>query len=325
MCATSSSDPIPLAPPDLEAMKQVEAKLHSAAQEEPALAAADPSEVIRHVNGKRAILRGRLGEDPAVFRIYFGDTGTCARDWAELRRVWPTMSTGDAQVCAPLAHAPRSGVLAMADVPGTPLLQLLYASDTQDRAKWLHPAACWLRAYTESSEAEGPAAPMAWLTRAERAAKTQAFTRLRRIERPILAELHRIAQMMDSATWRSAISHGDFHPNNLIAEGTRLTGIDCGGSRPMPIYKDMARFLMHMGRRGMIPSGRMRFGVDAEGIDAMTEVFALTDRERRITLPFFIGIEALIRAETRNLGNSRVRRARKMSEALLEDLRGVAD
>lgn len=317
-------DPSAPLPSDLAAMEQVQAKFTSAAAEEPLLARADPSELIRHVPGKRTILRGMLADKPTVFRVYFGETGACARDWAELRRVWPTMCEGDAQVSAPFAHAPRAGVLAMAEVPGTPLLQMLYASAPDDRAKWLHPAAKWLRTYTESSETEGPAAPLAWLTRAERAARQQAFTRLRRIERPILAELQRIAETLNTATWRFAISHGDFHPNNLIAHDTRLTGIDCGGSRPMPIYKDMARFLMHMGRRGMIPSGRLRLGVDAEGIDAMAEAFDLSERERNLTLPFFIGIEALIRAETRSLGNSRVRRARKMSEALLADLRGVA-
>lgn len=324
---THPSAPEPSAPtplPDLAAMEAVQAKFAEAAVEEPLLAQADPTEVIRHVRGKRAILRGKLAGRAAVFRVYFGDTGACARDWAELRRVWPTMCDGDAQVSAPLAHAPRSGVLAMVDVPGTPLLQLLYASDPTDRAQWLHPAARWLRAYTESSESEGQAAPLAWLTRAERAARAQAFTRLRRIEQPILAELQRIGETLTSATWRFAISHGDFHPNNLIADGTRLTGIDCGGSRPVPIYKDMARFLMHMGRRGMIPSGKLHLGVDADGIAAMAEAFALTERERNLTLPFFIGIEALIRAETRALGNSRVRRARKMSESLLADLRKVA-
>ena len=309
--------------PDLAVLEAVQAKLSEAIAEEPGFASAEPQEVIRHVAEKRAILRGTLEGRQTVFRMYFGDTGACARDWAELRRVWPTMCDGDAQVSEPFAHAPRAGVLAIAEVPGTPLLQHLYGSDPADRAHWLAPAARWLRAYTDSSETEGPAAPDAWLTRAERAAKTQAFTRLRRLERPILAELHRISTRLEGATWRLAISHGDYHPNNLIADGTRLTGIDCGGSRPMPIYKDMARFLMHMGRRGMIPSGRMRLGVDADGIDAMTEAFALSEQDRNVTLPFFIGVEALIRAETRNIGNSRVRRARKMSEALLADLRGV--
>ncbi|WP_167853512.1 phosphotransferase [Roseovarius aestuariivivens] len=313
----------PPALPDLAALEAVQTRLMAAAEEAPALAPAEPYEVIRYVEGKRAVLRGRLGEEAAIFRIYFGDTGACARDWAELRRVWPMMCEGDAQVCTPLAHAPRAGVLAVAEVSGTPLLQHFYAIDPPERAQWLQPAARWLRAYTESSESEVDAAPGGWLTRAERAAKAQAFNRLRRVERPILEELKRLAPTIDGGKWRAAISHGDFHPNNLIAAGTRLTGIDCGGSRPLPIYKDMARFLMHMGRRGMIPSGRSRFGVDADGLDAMAESFALTDRERRLILPFFLGIEALIRAETRKLSNSRVRRARAMSEALLTDLQQI--
>ena len=47
----------------------------------------------------------------------------------------------------------------------------------------------------------------------------------------------------------------------------------------------------------MIPSGTRSFGVDAGGIAAFADTFSLTETERQRTLPFFIGVEALIRVE----------------------------
>ena len=162
--------------------------------------------------------------------------------------------------------------------------------------------------------------PSGWLARAARASATQPFARLRGIESGILAHLTRMAAALEGAEWRVAISHGDFHPNNLILGEDRLTGIDTGGSGRMPVCKDIARFLVHMGRRGMIPSGRRYLGVDAEGLEVFAEVFGLTEVERHLWVPFFIGIEALIRVETRALKPSRIKRAEEMYGLLLADL-----
>jgi len=46
---------------------------------------------------------------------------------------------------------------------------------------------------------------------------------------------------------RTAIGHGDFHPNNLIVSDTGVRGIDLGGSSRIPIYKDYGRFLNSYG------------------------------------------------------------------------------
>jgi hypothetical protein len=70
----------------------------------------------------------------------------------------------------------------------------------------------------------------------------------------------------------------------------------------------------------MIPSGRRYLGVDAEGIEVFADVFALTEVERHLWLPFFIGIEALIRVENRALKPSRIKRAKEMYGFLLGDL-----
>ena len=75
-----------------------------------------------------------------------------------------------------------------------------------------------------------------------------------------------------------------------------------------------------MGRRDFILSGERYFGVDKQGIMAFAKVFRLPKAEENLFLPFMIGCEALIRVETKELKRSRIRRAAKFYEALLEDL-----
>ena len=120
--------------------------------------------------------------------------------------------------------------------------------------------------------------------------------------------------------WSGAICHGDFHPNNLISKDECLTGIDTGGSSILPVYKDMARVLVHMGRRAVIPSGQMWLGVDRVGFDAFAEAFAFDDLETHVCLPFMIGVEALLRVENKSLSRGRIRRATAFYTALLADL-----
>jgi aminoglycoside phosphotransferase (APT) family kinase protein len=129
---------------------------------------------------------------------------------------------------------------------------------------------------------------------------------------------------VQAQTWRTAISHGDFHPNNLIVDGPRLTGIDLGGSKGLPLTKDMARFLMHMGRRRVKLPGPLAFGVSRAGLDAFGAEFDLSAHERDIVLPFFLAFEALIRVENTGLAPSRIRRAEKMYQSLLPDLEAIS-
>ncbi|MDZ7709771.1 MAG: phosphotransferase [Roseovarius sp.] len=92
------------------------------------------------------------------------------------------------------------------------------------RGAALAPAAAWLRRYTDVSEIWREAQCAGWLARAERAAQAQPFDHLRESEAGILAALQRIAGRIEGADWRVAICHGDFHPNNLLVSGKRLTG-----------------------------------------------------------------------------------------------------
>ncbi|WP_412505682.1 phosphotransferase [Roseovarius sp. SYSU LYC5161] len=308
--------------PDMQAVTEIARRFDTAKAADPALENAELGELLRLVPGRRALAEGLLDGRDAVFRFHLGGPPAAqAREWAELQRIWPLMRDGACRVVEPLHFNGDHGVMVVSRVSGTPLLQHLWKIDPARRAAILGPAARWLRQYTEVSEVWRPAKPGAWLSRAERASAKQPFRRLARIEAGILNELHRLARLMGKADWRCAIGHGDFHPNNLILRGERLTGIDTGGSAVMPVYKDMARFLVHMGRRGMIPSGRSYLGVDADGIAAFGDVFSLSRSETGLHLPFMIGCETLLRVETRKLKRGRIRHAEAMSQALLRDLR----
>ena len=103
-----------------------------------------------------------------------------------------------------------------------------------------------------------------------------------------------------------------------------MTGIDFGGSSLLPIYKDMARFLMHMGRRCLIPSGETWMGVDQMGAHAFRDSFNLSDLEFNVILPFMLGIEALLRVEILELPASRIKRAERGYRRLLKDLQTKA-
>lgn len=291
---------------------------------DPLFAAAEMGEILRLVPGRRAVAGGRFGGRAAVFRMDLSPAGdSLAREWAELRRIRPQMCDGPCRVAEPLHFSPDHRVLAIARVDGTPLLKHLWESPPAARAAHLLPAARWLRHYTECSEIWRPARADGWVGRAERAAARQPFRKLARLEQEILAELRRLAGQIGNSDWRCAICHGDLHPNNLILDAQGLTGIDTGGSSVTPVYKDMARFVVHMGRRGMIPSGRRYLGVDAEALEAFGRAFHLTEAETGLHLPFMIGCEALLRVETRALGRGRIRRAEAMYAALRDDLHRV--
>lgn len=281
-------------------------------------------EVIRLIPGKRGIFAGRFGGQRAIFRFYLDHPQAHAeRDWAELQRTYPYMSDGDSRVNAPLCYRPELGLIVVARVEGTPLMERIRQANPAERPGFLAPAAAWLRKYTSPTEKGVPVRLDGWFGRVDKAMARQPHAELCAVEAAIRAEMRRIAEPHAGGTWRVAISHGDFHPNNLLASGRRLTAIDTGGSAKLPIYKDMARFLAHMGRRGLLPSGQGAFGVDRAGIDAFARAFDLDRTERDIWLPFMVGVEALKRAEPPSLPPARIRQAKAFHEAVLEGLRGI--
>ncbi len=310
--------------PDPGAMALVSARLTAAIAADPALRGSELDEIIRIVPGKRAVMRGRWNGCAVVFRLFLAQADAAIdREWAELTRIWPHMRDGDLRIAEPLHLCRAHGLMMIEDLPGTPLMEHIYSLPPEARGGILCAPAAWLRRYTAPSEQWRPGRAAQWLARAEAAAARQPHAGLQQQENIVLNELRRILHAANAQEWRFAICHGDFHPNNLILDAPRLTGIDLGGSARLPIYKDIARFLMHLGRRDLRPSGEARFGVDREGFDAFAEAFALSDRERDVALPFMLGVEALIRVEGPNLSGSRIRRAARMYELLISDLRQI--
>lgn len=287
---------------------------------------AEVDEALRLVPGKRAVFRGRLSGRDVVFRLPLdaGAASDFAEEWAELARARGHMAEGANRVAEPVQFDPESGLTIIAHVPGTPLLTHLWTLDAAQRPPLIARAADWLRAYMAPSMQWRGINRRPWRNWAAAAVEKQPHAALAEIESRILQKMHQFSRKLGDPEWRVAIPHGDFHLNNLILEETRLTGIDTGGSNHAPIYKDMARALTHMARRGMLPSGRRRFGVDAEAYAAFAAAFGLSDREETAFLPYMIAFETLIKVEHPQMSDDRIAHALAMSEALFEDLRQIA-
>ncbi len=310
--------------PDLDAMLDIAARFEAARARDPRLRDAVLGDLLRLVPDKRAIFRGELDARSVIYRMILtqGDR-SAAKEWDELCRLWPHMSDGDYRTPEPVHFNAEHGLLVMGEITGTPLMKHFTTAAKPARIDAMQRAAEWHRHSTRLSEDWQLIKSQGWINRAARSAQAQPFAHLRDQEARVLDEMRRIGGLIDGHRWRTAISHGDLHPNNLILNGTRLTGLDCGGSGRLPIYKDMARFLMHMGRRRMFPSRSRCLGVDGVGIKCFAQAFDLSPEERGLFLPFLIAFEALIRVETLALPASRIRRAEKMYRDLLPDLRRV--
>lgn len=286
---------------------------------------ASVDQALRLVPGKRAVFRGHMAGRKAVFRLPLDNASreSFADEWKEITRAWGHMSGGCNRVAEPLHFDPHSGLTILAHVPGTPLLAHLWTLDANRRLPLLARAADWLHAYMAPTITSRGINRRPWRRWAAAAAEKQPHPELADIETRILQKMHKLSRQMGDPDWRVAIPHGDFHLNNLILDGDTLTGIDTGGSNHAPIYKDMARALTHTARRGMLPSGGRRFGVDASALDAFASAFALSDREANAFLPYMIIYETLIRVEHPQMSSDRVAHALAMSEALFEDLRQI--
>ncbi|MCZ4351321.1 phosphotransferase [Roseovarius aestuarii] len=309
---------------DLDAMQYVTSSFYKLKEADHAMASAELGDLIRHVPGKRAIMTGVMNGRNVIFRLDFNDQdGTSNREWEEMLRLWPYMAEGDFRTAEPIYANPDLGLIVQEYVAGTPMLQHFWSIDTAARAPYLGTAAAWLRKATAMTEGWRLSNPAGWIKRAAKASSQQPFPHLRAYEVDILDQMNRLSHAIEPENWRVGITHGDFHPNNLIVNGTRLTGIDTGGSRTMPLCKDMARFLMHMGRRRVEFPGSLSYGVSQIGLDAFAAAFELQKHERDVVLPFFLAFEALIRVENTGLSASRIKRAEKMYRDLLPDLAAI--
>lgn len=284
-------------------------------------------QALRLVPGKRAIFLGRMGGRDVVFRLPLDEQNraAAATEWAELTRAHNHMQSAPNLVAEPIRFDPDTGVSVISHVPGEPLLGHLWSLDADGRGPLIARAADWLWAYMSPTIVSRKINRRPWRRWAGEAAEKQPHAELAEIERRILQKMNRLSRELQVEEWRAAIPHGDFHLNNLILspDGATLTGIDTGGSNHAPIYKDIARALTHMARRGMVPSGRRRFGVDADAYAAFSTRFALSDVEENALLPFMIAFETLIKVEHPKMSRARIEHALDMSHALFQDLRQI--
>ena len=273
---------------------------------------------LRFQPGRIAILSGKLNSEPAVFRLALSDDvkATLESTWTELQRIEQFMSTGRYQAARGLAHFDADGLLVISKANGESLLPMMSNSEPTQHVRDL---AEWLWAYASPTLQNRPAHTMHWLKRAEKSCSKQPHPTLKTREQQILEVLRHLSADLETDKWRVAISHGDYHPNNLIWDGQVLTGIDIGGSAFLPIYKDMARSLVHLARRNIFEHEAMRFGVNDALIRAYSGRFQLSEVEMTRALPFFIGFECLIKVELPKAPAWRISAAEKLYDGFLAE------
>lgn len=311
---------------DPAAAAAAEQRLAALVMSDPALHGCKVDRMLRLVTGRRAILAGSIKGQPAIFRLSLhpDETVAFAAEWRELTRAHAYMAKGAYRSVAPFALAADGQVMVLEQVEGTPFLDLLWSMEAAPRLALIPSAAAWLQHYTKPTAASTPVNRGPWRKWAEEALARQTHAPLLAVETRILQKMKKLSRLLrDHDEWRTAICHGDFHPNNLMVADDRLIGIDLGGSNRTPIYKDMARFLTHMARRGMVPSGQRRFGVDAVAYDAFVQAFDLTQTEATLHLPYLICYETLVRVEHPDMPSARIKHGVALAEALLKDLRQV--
>ncbi|MBU2981101.1 phosphotransferase [Lentibacter algarum] len=280
---------------------------------------------LRLVPRKHAVFKGTLDGDPVVFRLALNDAAKALaqKEWNELSRAWAYMSEPPLTVSKPLEFGPDVGLTVTSFALGKGLLHHLWSLESPARIAPMNLAADWLHKFTENSiEAREPNR-RPWRNWAEAAVAKQPHEVLQKIEGRVFQKMKKLYRQINLPEWRVALAHGDFHLNNLHFDGRTVTGIDLGATNHAPLYKDIARALVHMSRRGMLPSGARRFGVDAAAFNYYVEKFTLSEQEINGFLPYFICFETLIKVEHPDMPKQRIEHAVAMSEALFADMKQI--
>mgnify|MGYP000268257722 CR=1 FL=1 len=264
--------------------------------------------------GREVVLRAPLSADAVA---------VMAKEWTELTRVHTYMSEGPNQVAAPLYFDEDTGLMVISFVQGTPLMTHLSKLPEKLRAPTYSRAGDWLQTYLAPTLTTRPANTKRWLKRAKDAIARQPHEQLHEVERRVFRQMRLLSKQIGDADWSVAITHSDFHPNNLILDAGTLTGIDCGGSGMAPVAKDLARSLTHMTRRGVMFGKERRFGVDAAALRALQDTMDLPAQVWTLHLPFMLCFETLFRVEHPQMPADRVDHAYRMTRALLRDLRQI--
>ncbi|MDQ2094220.1 phosphotransferase family protein [Rhodalgimonas zhirmunskyi] len=285
---------------------------------------AEVDEALRLVPGKRAIFRGRLNDRDVVFRLPLDASNRdgAAKEWDEIARARHYMSASPYRVVEPLHFDPDTGLSIIEYIPGPTLMRQIRKVTPAEGVALQDRAAQWLHAYCVPSFKTRKSRGR-WLEKAAQACEKQTHKPLRAPEAEILRLMTRLDDMLAETDSRAAIGHGDFHLGNLMTWDDSFIGIDTGGSGRLPIYKDMARAMTHAVRRGVLPSGQRRFGVDATWVDSFARAFALSGAETTLSLPYFLCFETLFRVEHPQMDDKRIALALDMEESLLADLRNI--
>ncbi|PJE27668.1 Phosphotransferase enzyme family protein [Pseudooceanicola antarcticus] len=287
----------------------------------------EAGEILHLVPGRRAVFAGSWQGAEVVFHLALDpeQARAFASGFAEQTRVHGYMGQGAFRVPEPLALLEGGELTAVARIEGQPLLQAMWQAEAGERPALQALGAGWLAAHAAPTLETSPVNRGPWRKWADKGLEQQPHEALRGIETRVAQKFHALSRRMrGQETWRTALGHGDFHPNNLMLDGAGLCwGIDLGASTRAPLCRDIARYLVHGARRGMLPSGQMRYGVDAGGLQAFAQAFSLTDQELATDLPFFICHEVLSRVEHPQMPGRRIRLTQEMTEALFEDMRAL--
>jgi aminoglycoside phosphotransferase (APT) family kinase protein len=282
-------------------------------------------ETLRFVPDMRIIVRATLEGRDVVLRAPLSEAGQepMAKEWAELKRTHAYMSEGPNQVVEPIYFDEETGLTVIAFVPGRPLMSHLSRLPRETRAQTYALAGTWLEAYLAPTLTMQPANTRRWLRRAKEAMATQPHEKLREVEQRVFRKMRHLSEQIGTEPWPVAITHSDFHPNNLILTEQGLTGIDCGGSGRAPVAKDLARSLTHMARRGILFGKERHFGVDAAAFHALQSHMDFAPEMWTRHLPFMLCFETLIRVEHPEMPADRVDHAFNMTRGLLRGLRKI--
>ena len=273
--------------------------------------------VLRALNGRHAVMTGTCDGRPAILRLALSDKARANNEetWVEIARVGPHMADGQHRIAQGLKNIDDGRLIVTELAAGEPFLPQLKNGDPKDAKK----LAEWLHKYTAPVIEIRKAGVDFWLKQARNSSQKQPFPHLKAKEDQILTVMKALAAEIRGKSWRVAITHGDYHPNNLLWDGKTLTGIDIGGSAYLPIYKDMARCLIHLARRNIGFNDSATFGVDQSLTEAFTASFKLQTDEVRWFLPFFLGFECLIKIERSDAPAWRVKVAEKLYDNFLKD------
>ncbi len=284
-----------------------------------------PGETLRFVPDSRIVLRATLEDRQIVLRAPLSDAWLkpMTKEWAELERVHAYMSQGANKVVEPIHFDAKTGLTVIAYVPGTPMMTHLRRLPKDMRAQTYVRTAGWLQTYLAPTLTTQPVNAKRWLSKAKEAVAKQPHEKLREVELRVFRKMRHLSKQIDNTPWPVAITHSDFHPNNLIVDESTLTGIDCGGSGTAPVAKDLARSLTHMARRGLMFGKDRKFGMDAQAYEALRAGMDLPPEMWTQHLPFMLCFETLFRVEHPQMPANRVDHAYDMTRGLLRDLRKI--